>query len=1387
VRELRPGFLGAWGVPLTASDDQGVEGGTGCGLGEGGEFGQGRAGSLCSPALADPVIAPRTARPARAVTTTARNRGNGACPTPLRVLVPAHPNAARLCAVSARLTSMPSIAHTAIPANSTAEGASSSTSGPATGHVKLWNPPPNRPSAWERNMNADSSGEFSGGGDFVDRTRELAKLLRFLGADCRVIIIHGIGGIGKSALANRLVSAPRGSVARVIWVSLTNAPSVADVIHYILSRSPGYQPRAGAPLIEQLIECLDVDPSRVVLDNLEVLLDSERFPRSFRPGYEDYTGLLNAFTGRSHRSSIVVTSRELPTLIRDDPPYVRSIHLTGLSRASGRSFLARRGLHGDPRSRGDLVERYGGNPLALQLAADLISDVHLGHIPAFLESGEILFTEIQELFTEHFERLTRDEKAVLYRLAAARQPLALAEISAGANLGIYPHDIPSVLQRLLRRSLIQESGGTFTMQYLIQELTVRALCEQLTEEVLRGEISIFGQIALADARAPEHVRNSQRRFLAAPIAAHLREATGTYTQAIVRLRTILNKCRSGRPYFGGFGAANVLAVWSEITRDLSNEDLSRLVLNRADLTDLLLAGATALGTDFSDCRFPGIYHYVFGLALSPDADFAAIGQIGGTVIVTEVPTGASRAVLEWETEWIRSLAFAPDGSLLAASDERGRVRIWDMTSGLALDLGSHQRQTRSLAFTADGRWLFSGGEDRVLMRWSVDGNAEHEAVRTLDGEIWSLQAAPAGNLLAMAGDHTCLRVLDTLTSEDLGFEDAEGVSGRSVSFSADGQYLFVGCDDGAIRVWNVETKRFISVLSGHSASVWSITVCQHTLVSGSHDETIRVWDISDPSHTRCTRVFGDMDGPVWPVSAGGGHLVAVSRSSTIRYWDLVRGECLEKLSGGSGAVLALAGWGRFLASGGHDRLVRIWDVEQGRCIKELQGHWAGIRALAVDPSGTRLASAGEDWDVRIWDLRTGEQAALLHGARNWLWALAFDSGGAWIATGGADLVIRLWPLDGGGRAYTLPGHPGRVRALAFTDDDSALWSCGEDGQVRLWDLEQRSSAVVGTVGAHQTCLVVTPDGSVVTGSADGRIRRWDRGGELSSVAVHLGSVLSLLMAADGQSVISGGSDGMIYRWSLPDFQRTPVNHESSGTVRALALCSNGERWAAAGADETIRLFGESDGMLRTGRRFEGLDIRECRGLTDAERITLRALGAVEEVGAVAVPEARPVIADRGQGRERRASMFISYAHDDEGLRAELDKHLSLLRYRGVISDWQDRRIMPGAEWEGEIDENLEQAEVILLLISADFLASPYCRDIEMRRAMERHSAGSATVIPVILRDCDWQGFPFGALQSLPRDGRSVRSWGDSDAAFTDVATWIRKTVDDRIAEREESR
>ena len=146
----------------------------------------------------------------------------------------------------------------------------------------------------------------------------------------------------------------------------------------------------------------------------------------------------------------------------------------------------------------------------------------------------------------------------------------------------------------------------------------------------------------------------------------------------------------------------------------------------------------------------------------------------------------------------------------------------------------------------------------------------------------------------------------------------------------------------------------------------------------------------------------------------------------------------------------------------------------------------------------------------------------------------------------------------------------------------------------------------------------------------------------------------------------------------------------------------------------------------------------------------------------------------------KVTIFISYAHADEDLKKELDKHLAGLKRSKKIETWNDRQIIAGQEWDEVIKTELERSDIILLLISIDFIASQYIWDKELATAMKRHEEGTAHVIPIILKNCLWQEMPFAKLQALPRNAKPVTSYAIDDDAYTEISVSLNQLVNSMI-------
>ncbi len=169
-----------------------------------------------------------------------------------------------------------------------------------------------------------------------------------------------------------------------------------------------------------------------------------------------------------------------------------------------------------------------------------------------------------------------------------------------------------------------------------------------------------------------------------------------------------------------------------------------------------------------------------------------------------------------------------------------------------------------------------------------------------------------------------------------------------------------------------------------------------------------------------------------------------------------------------------------------------------------------------------------------------------------------------------------------------------------------------------------------------------------------------------------------------------------------------------------------------------------------------------------------------------------ILIGRGQGGSvglanipgsKALNVFISYSHIDEELKIEITKHLEPLKKLNLIETWHDRKLTPGEEWAKSISKNLQSADIILLLVSIDFINSKYCYDIELEKALELHQQQKATVIPIILRSCLWQHTPFAKLQALPRDGKSLKSFEDIDYALTTISDGLRIAAEKIISQK----
>ncbi len=298
---------------------------------------------------------------------------------------------------------------------------------------------------------------------FYGRKEELATLTKWvLEERCWVVSVLGLGGIGKSALAVNLMHQVAPQFEVVLWRSLRDAPSCEALLEDCLQvLAP--QPLREAPTslerrLSLLLEHLRQARALLVLDNLEVLLEEGTGTGRMRGGYEDYGRLLRRVAETEHQSCLLLTSREKPralVALEGSGTPVRSLRLDGLDALGSRQLLEEKDVSGTPSERERLIERYGGNPLALKIVAQTITELFGGEIAAFLEQGEVVFGTVRELLGEQFARLSAAEQTVLLWLAILREPVSIEELLSVLGAPLPRVQVLEAVEALRRRSLIE--------------------------------------------------------------------------------------------------------------------------------------------------------------------------------------------------------------------------------------------------------------------------------------------------------------------------------------------------------------------------------------------------------------------------------------------------------------------------------------------------------------------------------------------------------------------------------------------------------------------------------------------------------------------------------------------------------------------------------------------------------------------------------------------------------------------------------------------------------------------------------------------------------------------------------------------------------------------
>ncbi len=1079
---------------------------------------------------------------------------------------------------------------------------------------------------------------------FYGRRDELALLSDWvLEQRCRVVSVLGMGGMGKSALTVALMHQVADQFDAVLWRSLRDAPACEAMLDDLLRVLAGERLTIALDSLERRLthffEHLRTRRMLLVLDNLESIMEEAEGSGHMLPGYEGYGRLLRRAAETRHESCVLLTSREKPmelAPLEGSRTRVRSLHLRQLDASACESLLREIEVTGSAAERERLIERYGGNPLALKIVAPTIADLFGGEIGAFLEQGELIFGSVRYLLQEQFARLSAAEESIMLWLAILREPVTVPQL---ANVLVTPlpgAQLLEALDTLRGRSLIErgQPTGSFTLQSVVLEYSTARLIGAAIGEIESGRLGLLVDHGLELANGKEYMREAQVRLIITPLLARLRSSFPEPLALEARLLALLEPLRGQGDEHQGYAPANLLALLRTLRGDLSGLDLHQLSLRNANLGGVNLRDTSLAGATLRDAAFTEASDAIWAMAFSRQGTYWAGGTRQGQVLMWLY--SQRRLQLTWRAHHsvVAAIEFSPDEQYLATASWDGVIKMWRTADCTLLWTSPAVDAIIGLAFSPDGRALASGGTDGQIRLWDV---ASGELLQTLSDHtsaVFCVAWSPDGEFLVSAGHDAQIRLwaagADLPGIRPTPVQTLMGHSSpvRGLAFSPDGRTLASASWDRSVRLWDVRNgaqKESIPIQARAEGLVWSQD--GRYLASGELNRAFWVWDVEQ--HKQRTSFYGKM-APVRALafSPDSSTLDTACEDGSMQVWDMTTGQCVRSWQSFARSVSDVA-WSpdsAQIASGGNDGLVTIWDVSQRVPLHLLRGHKAIIWGVTWSSDGRWLASCSEDNTIRIWDVA---QAACervvsdpeLVDAQLFAAAWSADGERLAVATHRQGVFVydrRTQGLQRVGRSAAPP----RIRRVAWSPDARYLAASSEGGHILVWNSGDYS--LRATLEGHRGMVVAlawTTDGTRLASGSWGHgsdqlliwdTQSWQRIGALDDPNE---LVFAVAWSTDSERLISAGSDGMLRWWHPQNGECLLTRQGHEGPIQSLRASPDGRFLASCGDDGAIQIWQMENGdhvtTLRRDRPYERLDITGVKGLTDAQRLTLKMMGAVE--------------------------------------------------------------------------------------------------------------------------------------------------------------------------------
>jgi WD40 repeat protein/serine/threonine protein kinase len=565
-----------------------------------------------------------------------------------------------------------------------------------------------------------------------------------------------------------------------------------------------------------------------------------------------------------------------------------------------------------------------------------------------------------------------------------------------------------------------------------------------------------------------------------------------------------------------------------------------------------------------------------------------------------------------------ALSISPDGQRLAAGSRDGQIKVWDWEAGQELlELRGHTREVLTVAFSPDGTLLASGsgsgllGEPGELKLWDAATGRELLNIPRSPHGVTAVAFSPDGRRLATGtGDRGGIgeaNLWDVTSGQELLRISGESEAVNFLVFSPDGQGLATcGWLRPGVRLWDTRTGQNLLSIHGDVRAPVAFSPDGRQLLARGGKKTLAVWDAVQNPAFRSLRVCKTLENGSMALTPDG-RLLATDGNDTIRggkVWDARTGEHLLDIPGRNAVFHPDSRRLAFIDS--WDNSVHVWDVPAGQEQLRLQGHTSWVRGLVFSPDGRLLAGAGNGGTVRLWDLATGTEIARCQGHTGNVVKVVFSPDGRRLVSAGQDTTVRVWDVPGGRELLTFREHAAEVAGVSFSPDGLLIASEDRKHNLILWDSATgnvKHALNIGSGPAGDVCF--TPDGRRLVALAGMEVKVWDvaTGQETISFGDSSSRKYRLLLSADGQLVLAGNMDGTVTIWDA-----RPLTPELRAEREALSLLAL--LYSRGLTREQVREHVEKDATLCEPVRQQALALTDSYGKGVAYREASRRIEAL---------------------------------------------------------------------------------------------------------------------------------------------------------------------------------